>query len=453
MTGTRISNIIIRPGIACCLAGSLLADDVTLNSGSARLTGSVRSISKEGIVELASPLSPGPVLLKSDAVRKVEFSPDNPSAAQAPALVELVNGDVLPVAIEGFDDRKLTVVSPEAGRLEIPREALRTLQLGIAERKVVYAGPKNLDEWAGEGDVRNWSFERASLVADGQASATKKFPLPEQFVLGFTLQWQAKQMPPNFEVYFADPLKAKGEASDRYFLRFNSAGLEIKREVSKGKRYHTIVQLNRTPNQYPDRQLKVEIRADRKGSRMRLFLNGEPEGEFFDPIAPVPSGSAITFVCNTQTGNPHEISNISILELDDSSIRHRAEDRGDPKNDSLISREDDRWGGRLMEIRKTEEGAIFRFKSDFQNDLVEIPEDVVSTVFFAGEAGGETPEDPEHPFMLRLRGEGSLRLASCLFTEDSVSAVHPLLGPLNLRRDGVLSMERIESKPAPAPEP
>lgn len=451
MTGTRISNIIIRPGIACCLAGSLLADDVTLNSGPARLTGSVRSISKEGIVELASPLSPGPVLLKSDAVRKVEFSPDNPSAAQAPALVELVNGDVLPVAIEGFDDRKLTVVSPEAGRREIPREALRSLQLGIAERKVVYAGPKNLDEWAGEGDVRNWSFERASLVADGQASATKKFPLPEQFVLGFTLQWQAKQMPPNFEVYFADPLKAKGEASDRYFLRFNSAGLEIKREVSKGKRYHTIVQLNRTPNQYPDRQLKVEIRADRKGSRMRLFLNGEPEGEFFDPIAPVPSGSAITFVCNTQNGNPHEISNISILELDDSSIRHRAEDRGDPKNDSLISREDDRWGGRLMEIRKTEEGAMFRFKSDFQNDLVEIPEDVVSTVFFAGEAGGETPADPDHPFMLRLRGEGSLRLASCLFTEDSVSAVHPLLGPLNLRRDGVLSMERIESKPAPEP--
>ena len=95
---------------------------------------------------------------------------------------------------------------------------------------------------------------------------------------------------------------------------------------------------------------------------------------------------------------------------------------------------------------------MFRFKSDFQNDLVEIPENVVSTVFFSGEAD-ETPDDPDHPFMLRLRGEGSLRLASCLFTEDSVTAVHPLLGPLNLRRDGVLSMERIESKPEPAPEP
>jgi hypothetical protein len=448
----RISNIIIRPGIACCLAGFLLADDVTLNSGSARLTGSVRSISKEGIVELASPLSPGPVLLRSDAVRKVEFSPDNPSAEQSPALVELVNGDILPVTIESFDDRKLIVVSPEAGRLEIPREALLSLQLGIQERKVIYSGPKNLEEWAGEGDVKNWNFERGSLIADGQATATKKFTLPEQFVIGFTLKWQAKQMPPNFEVYFADPLKPKGEPSDRYFFRFNSAGLGIRREVSKGKRYHQIVELNRTPNQYPDRQLKVEIHLDRKGSRMRLFLNGEPEGEFFDPIAPVPSGSAVTLVCNTQTGNPHEISNISILELDDSSIRHRAEDRGDPKSDSLISREDDRWGGRLMEIRKTEEGAMFRFKSDFQNDLVEIPEDVVSTVFFSGEVD-ETPDDPDHPFMLRLRGEGSLRLASCLFTEDSVTAVHPLLGPLNLRRDGVLSMERIESKPEPAPEP
>ena len=64
-----------------------------------------------------------------------------------------------------------------------------------------------------------------------------------------------------------------------------------------------------------------------------------------------------------------------------------------------------------------------------------------------------SPTTQPHPFVLRLRGEGSLRVTSCLFTEETVSAVHPLLGPLNFRRDGIVAMERTDPKPKPAPEP
>ena len=77
------------------------------------------------------------------------------------------------------------------------------------------------------------------------------------------------------------------------------------------------------------------------------------EGEFIDPIPAVPDGSGITLVCNTQNGSPQEIRDIEVLEFDDVRDRHHSEERGDPTIDSLISREDDRWGGHLMEIRKT----------------------------------------------------------------------------------------------------
>jgi hypothetical protein len=457
MTGMRISNNIPRWGLFCAFAGLLHADDIILNGSSARLTGTVRSITDEGLVELLSPLSPGTVMLKGSAVRKVEFSSGESVEPQPTALVELANGDRLPVTVESFDDTKLVVVSPDAGRLEIPRDSLMSLQLGIKQRKLVYSGPTSLEEWSALGDMKNLEFSQNRIVANGQATASRKVALPKRFVLSFTLKWEAKQIPPNFEVYFADPLKQKGEASDRYFMRFNSAGLEIKREASEGKRYSQIIQINRAPNQYPDRELHVEIRVDRQISKLQLLLNGEPDGEGVDPVKniPVPAGDAITFVCNTQNGNLHEIRDIEVFELDDSRVRHRAEDRGDPKSDSLISRDEDRWGGRLLEIRKSDEadvGSVFRFKSDFQDEALEIPENEVSTVFFTGREDVK-PNDAEHPFVLRLRGDGFLRLASCRFTEDAVSAVHPLLGALNFRRDGVVAMERIETKPETKPEP
>lgn len=451
----RISNNIPRWGLFCAFAGLLHADDITLNGSSARLTGTVRSITDNGLVELVSPLSPEAVMLKGSAVSKVEFSSSESVEPQPTALVELANGDRLPVSVESFDDTKLVVVSPDAGRLEIPRSALMSLQLGIKQRRLVYSGPTSLEEWSALGDLKNLEYSPKRLVANGQATASRRVALPKRFVLAFTLKWEAKQIPPNFEIYFADPLKQKGEASDRYFMRFNSAGLEIKREASEGKRYSPIIQINRAPNQYPDRELRVEIRVDRQVSKIQLLLNGEPDGEGVDPAKNMPVGDGITFVCNTQNGNLHEIRDVEVYELDDSRVRHRAEDRGDPKSDSLISRDEDRWGGRLLGIRKSDEaevGSVFQFKSDFQDEALEIPENEVSTVFFSGREEVK-PGEAEHPFVLRLRGDGFLRLASCRFTEDSVAAVHPLLGPLNFRRDGVIAMERIELKPKPQTEP
>ncbi len=450
----RHSNTHLRSLLLCgcgCFI-PLHADDLTLAGGTSHLTGTVRSINGTGLVELASPLSPEPLLLKGGMVDKVEFS--NTDAAQEPpsALIELANGDTLAVSLDGLDAQALTVTSPEAGRLQIPRAALSSAQLGIRRIKTIYSGPKRLDEWAdGEADTKNWEFKDGGLIASGPATASKDIGLPQQFILRFTLTWEEKKAP-NFQVHFADPLRAKGELCDRYYLQFGGAGLEMKREAATGKRYNTIIQLNRTPNQYPDHRIQVEIRVDRIGARIQLFINGEPEGEIADPITPIPDGSGITLTSNTSNGNSQEIRDIEVLEFDDSRVRHHAEERGNPENDSLISREDDRWGGRLIDIHRAGGESVFRFKSDFQEAPLEIPEADVSTIFFAARDRVK-PDDRQPPFVLKLRGNGSIQVESCHFTEDTVTAAHPLLGPLTLRRDGILSMERTIPKPEPAPEP
>jgi hypothetical protein len=451
MTGSRISNISLRCALACMTCALAVADDLTVLGGG-RLTGTLRSINEAGVVELASALAPEPVLLEPGSVEKIDFSSSGPVVEPPTALVELVNGDRLPVSVEALDQNKLTVISPDAGSLEIPRAALKSLQLGISQFRQVYAGPRNLEEWTlNDSEDKNWTFENGGLIANGPATASLTLPLPQRFVLRFTLKWQAKQAP-GFLIYFADPLKPKDEASDRYYLQFGSAGVEIKREASHGRRYNTIVQLNRSPNQYPDHQLRVEVRVDRKNSRLQLLLNGEPEGEALDPLPTVPDGSGIALTCSPSNGNSQEIRGIEVLELDNSRSRQLAEDRGNPQSDSLISREDDRWDGLLMDILKTGDGQVCRFKSGDKLELLEIPAADVATVFFAAHAA-ENPDAATHPFALHLRWGGTLQVTSCQFSNDAVAATHPLLGPLSLRRDGIVSLQRDHSTPQPAHQP
>ena len=434
--------------LAGCALGVASADKLTL-ADDARLTGTIRSINEAGVIELSSILSPEPVLLKADAVDKVEFSaPDSPPPAPG-TMIELTNGDLLPATIESLNDKTLTVIAGDAGCVEIPRTALKSMQLGVRKSKAVYSGPKNAEEWSRNVDEsRRWKFSEGSLVANGPAQASRTFETPLQFILKFTLKWEAN---PNFQIFFADPLTPKAELVDRYYLQFNGAGMEIKRESSTGKRFQTVVLLARTPDQFANNQLDVEIRVDRKTSRLHLLLNGEPEGAGIDPAAAAPQGRGVTLINSSAAGHTQEIRGIEILELDNVQARHRSEDRGNPKEDSLISRDEDRWSGRLLKISKSPDGAVFSFKSDFQDAPLELAESDVSTLFFAQPEDSATPaNDP--PFALRLRGEGSIRVSSCAFSPDSVSARHPLLGPMNIKRTGIVAMERLESKPEGKPE-
>lgn len=448
MTGTWTSKAC--RGLAALIAsGSVQADNLTL-SGDARLTGTVRSIDAAGVVELASPLSPEPLLLKAGVVSKVEFTTASADPTPPSALIELTNGDVLPVTVGSLDDGHLNVVTADAGPLAIPRSAIKSLQLGIHKRNVIYAGPRNLEEWTRDRDTgKNWTFANGELTANGPAMAAMEFQMPSQFVLKFTLKWEAR---PNFKITFADPLTPKAEMVDRYYLQFNDGGLEVKREASEGQHFRPVIVLPRTPDQYPSNQLDVEIRVDRKSSRLLLFLNGQPEAAVIDPTSDAPKGNGVIIVNSAANGPTQRVSNIELSEFDDARARHRAENRGDTKTDSLISRDEDRWGGKLTGIRNGPDGAVFLFKSDFQEEPLELAENDVSTIFFAATAGAPAAPPAEESLALRLRGDGLLRVTSCVFSEDNVTAVHPLLGDLKIQRAGVAALERPDAKPEADPE-
>jgi hypothetical protein len=449
MSGTRNSEILA----ACCLSAiSALAaaDDVRL-ADNARLTGEVRSISGTGAVELLSPLSPEPLLLKGDAVERVIFSTP-PALPELPdSRVELINGDTMPAAIESYDGETLKLISPDVGSMEIPADMVRSIQLGVRPKRVVYSGPNGLDEWvADRRNANNWIFESATLTVNGNGRITKKINCPRHFILRFTMHWQGQ---PNFQVSFADPIEEMGKQVDRYYLQFGNAGMEIKRETAGGKRWSTIAQLNRPPDLYPDGRIDVEIRVDRSRSLIHLFINGEPEGRYNDPAGNPPEAGGISIATTAPTGTAQTFSRIELLEWDLTGEHHRAEERGDPGIDSLIIRRGDRYGGRLMAIRKSPAGMVYLFKSDFQDEQLEVPESEVSTLFLATRDTAKTPAAASGPFVLNLRGNCSLHLNSCVFSDEAVTAEHPLLGSLTVARAGVASFERRSIPPKAIPAP
>ncbi|MEI6674517.1 MAG: hypothetical protein WCO57_05010 [Verrucomicrobiota bacterium] len=453
MPGIRNSNIngAVLGALAILAGGmpqALVADEVFLE-GTQRLSGNVRAISENGSVLLETPLSPEVIAVSGEGVRKAVFSAPTGQTA-ATNCVTLTNEDVLPGAIEAIDDNNLTLVSSAAGRVVIPRNLVYSLQLGIHQSRVIYAGPDGLNGWLREPTTaEHWTFDNGALQVRGSGRISRDLEVPPQFVVRFNLSWDIN---PNLRCYFAADPGNTELPPDRYYLQFNAAGIELKRESSSGRRYTTITTLNRLPQQYPGKRLTIEIRVDRPSRTLQLFLNDEPEGSFKDPVAKPPAAGGIGFESMVGEMSKVQISKLEVLDWNLKGERRRSEARGDATKDALIGIKGERFSGRFMATKKGPDGMLYGFKSAFQEEALEVPEAEISTVFLAGHPP-PVAEATNPPFILHLRGGGALHVSSCAFSAEQVEATHPLLGRLTLRRDGVAAFERVSPKSKEAKEP
>ena len=416
------------------------AADVTL-TGDGKLTGEVVAMDGSGTITLVSPFSSEPLLVNGSQVRSVDFGITEDGSAVPDQRLELVNGDILPIRVEGLNDTMLLAASPDLGSFSVPREIVDSVRLGVVPERVVYDGTDNTDGWIRDpGGARNWEIGNGRYLVTGQGMISRDLALPEKFIVRFQLDWNSH---PNFCIFLAGPSTPPTERANRYYLQFSGSGFEIRREMMGNARYTPIALLSRTPEQFPGSSLKVEVRVDRKAGILKLYLNGQLEGRYTDPVADVPNGGQIAMLSQAPQDSEQTVSGLEILEWDDRADRHRSEDRGDGKTDSLIGRYGERFGGSLTRILKGESGMVYLFKSDFQKEPVELPEQEVSTVFFASADDGVRQDEPEG-LILRLRGGGEMRVSACEFGGKTVKAVHPLLGKLNIDRAGITSIERRE---------
>lgn len=427
-------------------ASSAVAADVSL-LGDAKLSGEIAGMAVDGTITLNSPFSEKALVLSADQVERVDFGSAGAGPETPEQRIELSNGDILPVQVTSMDAGLINAESPVLGTLAIPRDAVSSLQLGIVPKRVVYSGPKGMDGWArDESGSQAWDYEDGRFLATGQGALTRDVGLPGKFILKFTFGWQKY---PNFRFCFAQPPSVLGERQDKYIAEFSGSGFGVFRETANRMRTPVIL-LSRSPEQIAKRSMEVEIRVDRTRGLLELHIDGELEGRYTDPLEPVPDGSCVSIVSNAPRESGQNVRNITILDWDDRGDRHRSEERGDGKADSLIGRNGERYGGKLEGVRASGGSTVYVFRSDFQKEPLELPEEEVSTLFLGGH--GKPPKSGNAGgLILGLYGQGSMRVSSCILEGDSLRVEHPLLGPLEFGRGGISSLERIR-KPGEKPK-
>lgn len=436
MTGTWNFDSWPVAVLAAFLMLPLNAADVSLSDGCS-LTGELVSMDVEGTITLLSPLSKKPLLLLGEKVSHVGFDSTVGGDSEIPGQrVELTNGDVLPVTINRLDNDGMSVVSPDLGEVWIPRNLVSALQLGVFEERVVYSGGDDLSGWKAQGNAESWVAKNGRLVAENSGSLNREVDLPEKFILRFRLEWSQQ---PNFRLTFADSEPEKSRQAERYYFDLNGSSLSILRDSEIFQKPKPIMLLGRTANRFSGNTLDVEIRGDLSRGLLHLYLDGVLEGRFTDPMANIPRGSGLGITNRAPQDSGQKISKIQVAEWDERSDRHRSEERGDGTTDAMIGRYGERFGGKLVSVRKDGDTRVYEFKSDFQKEPLLLPESEVSTVFFAenedasGDSGG---------LILRLRGNGEIKLSSCVFGEETVEAVHPLLGAVEVKREGITALEK-----------
>lgn len=431
---------VIRTGMLgfACLSSLSAAAEVSFKDQS-KLTGEVVAMDEEGTISLSSVNSIKPLQIDAEKITKVDFGKPQHELIIPRQRLTLINGDAFPIEIRGLSETALLANSPALGDLEIPREMIDSLQLGMFSQNLIYRGPENLKGWKRDTKQSDqWKLDGGSFKANGQSLISRDMKLPEKFVLRFKMNWESN---PNIRFSFADPLSSRGERIDRYFIQFASAGLEIKRESTGKSRFTTIAVVGRHPDEFANRELWVEVRMNRKRGRLDLYLNDQLEGRYTDPVPDIPTGTGISLLSLSPEESQLEVSDIEIFEWDDRGDRHRAEDRGNEKEDAIIGRNGERFGGKLISISDGEEGKIYHFKSDFQQQPMELPESEISTVFF--KVG--TPAASNQDFQglhFRLHGRGDVQVSKCVFKDDTVSLTHPLLGELKVDRREIAWLER-----------
>lgn len=422
----------------CCLGLATFASGAEVSfSGDNKLTGEIIAMDADGTISMNTAPSDQAIRLNADKIIKIDFGKSDQNFETPQQNLTLINGDTFPVEVRGLDNKALKISTPFLGELDIPREMIDSLDIGIFSKKSIYSGPKQISEWQNAKDeVHKWQFEEESLVTGGFGLIYRDMKLPESYSARFKVSWDNQ---PNFRFFFGDPMDYS-KSSNRYFFQFAKAGMEIKRETTGKLRYKTIANIPRLPQEFTTKELWIEVRVNRKIGRVELFLNDRLEGRYTDDNPDIPSGTGIAFSAQATEENKLRISEIEISEWEDRADRHRSEDRGDGKQDALIGRNGERFGGSLVSVTSAASGMVYRFKSNFQEEPLDLPDTEVSSIYFA-----KAPASKSEKFdglSLFFQGRGSIQVSKCVFNENTLSVTHPLLGDLQLNRPAVSRLER-----------
>ncbi len=424
----------------------LFAEDrISLNDGSS-LRGTVRAIEGDQKIVLDSTFSSGPIELKASALRSISFDVQAGKHPSDPELLRLINGDVIPGSLLVLDDRSVQFRTWYADNLIIKRTHVRSIDFGVTPQKLVYSGPKPLSEWI---DNDDWEWEDGKLTCNTSGTIAAEKVLPRQFILRFRLEWESG---PNFRIYFCDDFLKRTGNADRYYFEVNSMGSQLKRQTTKGgRRWHTLAQSHRRPQEFRGRGVDVELRVDRDRRQIYVYLNGEKLQRTPDPIDTFPTGTGIMLQSQAGGDLKNIITRLEIHEWDATTELRRDEGHDDPDTDGLVDIEGQHLSGSALRLEENDEQSHVVFESPFNDNPLKVSTTRISSLYFKHPPNAPDGKAPIH---FDLHGGGTLQFSNLTLKNRVLEATHPLLGKLTLDRSALkrLVVDSQDAEPSEEPE-
>lgn len=433
-----------------------------------------------------------PVEFKTSSLRHLVLRGGRPGKA-LPVLshVSLANGDRIPGTITSLQDDVLTLDSPCAGMLQIPRRQISRIAPNPLGGRVYYHGPFSEEGWLNtdvahpdglgpapvetDGDEKDddekpagrWEFSGSSwywLEKQGGTGLVRRDGMPDRSMLRFNFAWKSRMaLAVAFHADFKRPKIDAGEGEEpelprfstgdssvlpwlfgnAYVIQINSNYLMMFRSSVDADGKPSVERIRSNVNQLrlgESGRALIEIRASRPTGHISLFVDdefvaqwSEGDSDLLGDGEYVGKGGGFGFV--TQVDNaPLRISDVITSEwngMPDSARSMRLDDQ----DVVLMANGTDRFAGR---IRSVADGLL---EFETKHGLFRLPLGEVAEVRLAADEVAEASEEPADAVLVRYSPVGAVSGIPIRGDGESLRLSHPAAGEIDLSLESAVMIE------------
>jgi hypothetical protein len=433
-----------------------------------------------------------PVNFKTEQLRHIVLNGGRPKRALGSlSHVALVNGDRIPGTLTGMTAEDVTLETPYAGSIRVPRDHVSMLAPSPLGGRLHYHGPFIEDEWKmanasfPEGmppvpdkkeDDENlpgrWEFSGSAWYWPSKLSNTallKENAMPDRAILRFDLAWKSRlSLAIAFHADFEKPKKkgtdekvpdpqprranafAPGDSSifpqlfgNCYVLQIFSTHMTLFRVSADGD---TRVPVERVPNNGSSIRLgesdsvTLELRCSRLSGDISLFIDGEavaqwnePGGNAQDAARYSGKGNGFGFVVQTEEA-PVKISDIMVGEWNGMPDAARSMQINE-QDIVLLANGTDRFSGKVGNFSDGKVAMENKY-GRFQFDLDDIAEIRFARNHLAKESGPVTDA-----VMVRMGPLGRISGKPLSGDGNNIRLRNPIFGEMNFNLESAVMLD------------
>jgi len=432
----------------------------------------------------------GDVEFKSTQIRHLIFNGGKSTKSLASlSHLACVNGDRLPGTITGIDSQFITLDTPYAGVLKLPRRQVAMIAPSPLGGRIFYHGPFIENEWKmahasfpdglpapqvkpPEDDreppsPERWVFSGSSWVWPHKSSGTAllhRNGMPDRAILRFDLAWKNRlSLAVAFQADFAPPKEEKGaKQKDKQPIRFapgDSSALPLQfgnsyvmhvfsnhimlyRTAVNGDGVASLerIQVNSNNLRLGDSgKTTMEIRSNRVTGRISLFIDDEFAAQWSELVSPEnqtteqPNSRGFGFVVQAENSSVR-ISDIIVAEwngMPDSARSLQVDDQ----DIVLLANGTDRFSG---DVKSLEDGKI-RLAGKFGEFTFPLAE--VAEVRFAKKRLEEPAEQAAGETIVRFSPIGHMTGKILSSDHSGLRLLTPLLGELSCSLESAIMLD------------